>query len=326
MERVEELLKIHRSKDLLPWENSRIHFNLLDNQVVDVYNITAPFIWHGQVYLLGRVEKRDTEHSRIGIFTPSEGEIPEDETIEDTAVFRNRLFTIRHYKEIEGPELPYQDPFITFIDDELVLGGVEITEDENGHLNYRTVFYKGKSFDSLKRFFEGPWGMKDIRLKQWTDGRILLLTRPQGEIGGRGKIGWTMLDALSDLSIERIWSATLFEDQFHPDEWGGANEIHILNHQVVVILSHIARFDEAGDRHYYATSFTFNIETKKHSRMQILAERRDFEAGASKRPDLEDVIFSGGLLQLDNHEAALFCGAGDAEAHARIIRGEFSNE
>ena len=57
--------------------------------------------------------------------------------------------------------------------------------------------------------------------------------------------------------------------------------------------------------------------------MKIISERRDFAPGECKRADLEDVVFSGGLVRRSGGKAELYCGVGDAEAHVRIIDDPF---
>lgn len=327
---VSDLLADHRKKVISTAADSRLNFklNVIDN-AYDVYNISAPFIRDKDVFLLGRVEARDSEHSHIGFFKPADSEaenIITDVSVDALPELLRKVAAVRNWIQTEGPDLRLQDPFVTVISGDLVIGGVEITEDESGCINYRTAFYKGSSIYTLERIFAGPWGMKDIRLKELEDGRVLLLTRPQGEVGGRGTIGWILLDSLSDLSMDVIKRAQLLTEQFLPEEWGGANEVHLLGGSLVGILSHIARFDEEGNRHYYASSFTLDYEKNLVSPMRIIAERKDFAAGESKREDLVDVIFSGGMLRLDNKEAALYCGAGDAEAHVRLIEDPFAYE
>lgn len=57
--------------------------------------------------------------------------------------------------------------------------------------------------------------------------------------------------------------------------------------------------------------------------MKMIARRSDFESGESKRPDLADVIFSGGLVRRKDGTAQLYCGVGDAQAHMRLIKDPF---
>lgn len=270
----------------------------------DVYNITAPFESNGQLYIAGRVEKRESEHSKVYFFK---------KTAENHWIVDQTL-----------PVFTLQDPFVTFIDEELVFGGVEIFESEDNPsiLKWRTVFYKGETIDDLTRFFEGPMGMKDVRLKQLKDKRILVLTRPQGLVGGRGKIGAAVVENLSSLTIEAIERAVLFNELFIEEEWGGANEMHLLDKNTVGVLSHIAKFDEEDNRHYYAAVFELNIDTLTPRNLKIIAERKEFLPGPSKRPDLEDVIFSGGMVREDG-EAVLYAGVSDAQAQKLKISDPF---
>ena len=55
----------------------------------------------------------------------------------------------------------------------------------------------------------------------------------------------------------------------------------------------------------------------------VIPQRRYLAPGESKRPDLEDVIFSGGLVRRKDGKAELYCGVGDAEAQMRVIEDPF---
>lgn len=283
--------------------SSKIKFQVIEE---DVYNITAPFDDGESVYIAGRVEKRDSEQSRVVFFKEEHG-------------------TWKPVEELGALQL--QDPFLTKIDGQFILGGVEIFKDDENSTewNYRTLFYKGDSVQTLKPFVCGPDKMKDIRLCQLKNGRILVMTRPQGEVGGRGKIGYTIIDSLEQLSSERILEATILENQFTEDEWGGCNEVHLLQNGLVGILSHIAKFDAAGNRHYYSSAFCFDPSNGDYSKMKIIAVRNNFEDGPSKRPDLRDVIFSGGLIRNEDGTATLYCGVSDAEGHMIEIEDPFKD-
>lgn len=299
----EELLLEKENRNIC-FDSSKLKFDLGNDSRKDIYNITAPFEFQGERWIAGRVEERDSEYSNV-IF------------------FRQRDDKWEAADEIEP--IPLQDPFITRIQEEIILGGVEVFDDAKnpGKLNYRTVFYRGTSLNGLKRFANGPDRMKDIRLCVLADHRILVFTRPQGEIGGRGKIGYTFLHNLNELSPERINEAVILENQFVTEEWGGANELHLLANGKIGVLSHIARFDEKGDRHYYSTAFCFEPETGDYTPMEMIAARKDFESGESKRPDLCDVIFSGGLIRKKNEIIELYCGVSDAEGHMTITSDPF---
>ena len=93
----------------------------------DVYNISVPFEYAGKTYIAGRVEKRNTEFSTVRIFEKT-GEF------EYNAVFPEMTF------------VNMQDPFVTFVKDELVLGGVQIVSDPlhgDRIVDWHTCFYRG---------------------------------------------------------------------------------------------------------------------------------------------------------------------------------------
>lgn len=295
-------LQLELDKRKIQVNSSKIKF-VLKHEKKDIYNITSPFASDGKVWIAGRVEARDNEYSRIGFFEERDGE----------------------WVEAETEPIHLQDPFVTRISGELILGGVEIFDDEEnpGRLNYRTVFYKGNGIWNMVRFAAGPDRMKDIRLCEMEDGKILVFTRPQGVKGSRGKIGWCLIDGLEELTPEKLNQSVLMEDQFILKEWGGANQLHRISGKKIGVLSHIARFDEEGNRHYYATAFCFDPETGEYGPMKMIAQRKHFQPGPSKRPDLEDVIFSGGLLRLGNGKAELYCGVGDAEGQKAMIDDPF---
>lgn len=271
----------------------------------DVYNITAPFQTAGRTVIAARVEKRDSEKSQIGFFEERDG---------------------AWYLIPVAPRLQLQDPFFTFIGQELVVGGVEIFEVEHG-LQWRTAFLRGGDIFSLKPFFEGPMGMKDIRLSELPDGRIGIFTRPQGAVGGRGTIGYIEADSLDHLSIELLEKATLLEGMFHPLDWGGANETIRLPNGEIGVLSHVACFDNdqpSGNRHYYASTFIFDPKSRRFRDFKIIASRDRFGPGPAKRPDLVDVVFSSGLVFKDG-KTTLYAGVSDAEAHWLEIDDPFAD-
>lgn len=294
--------------DEFPWKNlqcanTRLPIILPRGDTHDVYNITSPFFYRGCQFLLGRVERREEEDSDIVFFKEKMGEWIPDE----------RFKPLSHL----------QDPFYTFIDGYLILGGVQTYLEKSGKLSYQTVFLRETEPFKFEQFAHGPDRMKDIRLLELPDRRILVITRLQGKIGGRGKIGWTILDSLKELKPQVLSSTQVFEDQFIKEEWGGVNQLHLLRNGKVGVLSHIANFDEKGNRHYYSTCFLLDPQNGMHSPMKIIAIRRNFEAGESKRPDLQDVVFTGGLVRVGNGTARLYCGVGDAEAHCIPILDPF---
>ncbi|SFT09076.1 Protein of unknown function [Paenibacillus sp. BC26] len=268
----------------------------------DVYNISAPFLDKGEPIIAGRVESRETELSEV-VFFHQRG----DSWVPHPSHAPYRL----------------QDPFFTHIKGELIFGGVKLVmdpADPDKIISWVTEFYRGQDIASLALFLTGPDHMKDVRLIELANGEIGVLTRPQGEKGGRGKIGFFKCAELEDITAERIADAPVFQDQFLELEWGGANEPHLLSNGLVGVLGHIASF-EGEDRHYQAMTFAIHPETFEKTPMKIIARRSIFPEGAAKRPDLTDVIFSGGIVRKPNGLADLYVGASDAEAY-RIEIGD----
>lgn len=260
----------------------------------DVYNITAPFQIAGKRVIGGRVEARDSEHSTVIFFEEA------DET----------------WRPIAGaPQFQLQDPFVTHIGGELVVGGVEVDFTPVQPI-WHTVFYRGRDLFDLRPFFAGPIGMKDIRLCELADGRVAVFTRPRGRKGGRGTIGYTEVDTLDALTIEAIDAAPMMEDMFHPLDWGGANEAHLLASGEIGVIAHAAFFEQDilyGKRRYYAVSFVFDPATHAWRDYRIIAARNQFAPGPAKRPDLIDVVFSSGIEQVGG-ATRLYAGTSDAEA------------
>lgn len=274
-------------------ETRRLHFAGVDG--LDVYNISAPFASAGRRVIAGRVEPRDSEHSMAVFFEERDGiwhPIP------------------------NAPRFALQDPFVTVIGGELVFGGVEVRFGE-GLPEWWTVFYRGADIFTLEPFFAGPLGMKDIRLCELADGRIAVFTRPRGAKGGRGTIGYTEVASLKALTVEAIDTAPMLTDMFHPLDWGGVNEPHLLANGEIGLIAHAAWFEDDtmySARHYVAIAFVFDPTTRHWRDLRVIAGRGQFGTGAAKRPDLVDVVFSSGIEQV-GRVTRFYAGTSDAEAH-----------
>jgi hypothetical protein len=270
----------------------------------DVYNITKPFEDDSEMVIAGRVESRDSEVSEVAFFTEINGNWAKAE---------------------RKMKLELQDPFVTKIFGELVLGGVETFPHPflPGYLGYRTSFYRGIDINNLQKFTVGPELMKDIRLLELSPERIVVFTRPQGVIGGRGKIAFCIINSLEELNVEVINNAELLPAQFIDAEWGGANELHLLSNGLIGVLGHIARYDEIMERHYYAMVFSFNLRTKESSPIKLIATKSNFLQGYYKRRDTMDVVFSGGMNRLQDGMAEFYASVSDAEAHRILIEDPF---
>lgn len=260
----------------------------------DVYNISAPFRSAGRRVVAGRVEARDSEES--------------------TAVFFEEVADVWHPIP-DAPRFRLQDPFVCEIAGELVFGGVEVDLSPPQPV-WHTVFYRGTDIFDLRPFFAGPIGMKDIRLCELADGRVAIFTRPRGVKGGRGTIGYAEVATLDDLTISAIDAAPMLSDMFHPLDWGGANEAHLLASGEIGVIAHAAFFEDDilyGTRRYYAVAFVFDPASRRWRDYRIIAARGQFAPGPAKRPDLIDVVFSSGIERVGDR-TILYAGTSDAEA------------
>jgi hypothetical protein len=193
---------------------------------------------------------------------------------------------------------------------------------ENGLLKYRTAFYKFKEgafrTHAKEPFAFGPWGMKDIRICQLPDGKIAVFTRPQGKIGGLGKVAYTEIDRLEDLE-QGILDAKIIPQLFIDGrEWGGANQAFALDENRIGVLGHIACETVSATgrklKHYYAITFIFDRRNLSVSNLKIIATANDFPEAKCKREELKDVVFSGSIDRLENGRAILYVGIGDRQA------------
>ena len=270
----------------------------------DVYNITAPFLSLKREYTTGRVEERKSNNSKVMFFLESKD---------------------KYILDKKAPILNLEDPFINFIKGEIIFGGVEV----NSKKIYRTIFFRGKDIYHLKKLKVGPKGMKDIRLVLLSDGKIGVFTRPQGKIGGRGRIGFMIVDSIeefSKLSDEDFYSAKLLLDKFDKNEWLGVNAAYVLKNSEIGVIGHIASFSKNMKRNYYPITFNFDYSSNSISGMKIIATRKELPKGESKRDDLKNILFPGGLTRNSNGTATLYVGVGDAEAYKILIKDPFRDK
>jgi len=220
-----------------------------------------------------------------------------------------------------------QDPFVSAVAAELIFGGVQIEANPDAGSDgekwrYRTILYRGVTLDALIPFVDGPWGMKDIRLAELPDGRVGVFTRPQGGSAGRGQIGFVVVDSLGLITTDLLAEAPPITDMFVAAEWGGVNDAVALGGSQLGVLGHIAHYDNDGNRHYYPIAFVLDVADMSRTEPVLLFERSDLGPGESKRPDLVDVVFPGGM-RLDGDTVEIYCGAGDAEAYRVVVPSPF---
>jgi len=267
---------------------------------IDVYNPSIVFVHANCVYIAGRVELSGklSEHESLVVFFKYEN---------------------NHWIPQDLPVLKLQDPNITWVNNEMIVSGVSLARDEeNESVVYRMAFYSGPNFEHLEPLAEGPWGMKGVRIGQLPNGKVCIYTRPQGDKGGLGNIGFTIVDSLADFKANAetiIAEAPLLHTSFMEGEWGGANQIIPVSTSENVIIGHVAYRDFEGIRHYYSCSFKHNYETGEVSKMKILATRANFPEGPAKADDLVDIVYSAGVVEI-NGEWFLLAGLSDTQAGA----------
>jgi hypothetical protein len=228
-----------------------------------------------------------------------------------------------------------EDPFLEFVGDELVMGGVRIdfATAEGGHdpipldaiehFHYpqtptvTTEFFRGPDPGDLRRFATIRH-MRDVRVVRLGDGRILVATRPQGGEAGMGSIGLVIVDSLDELDQAAADRAILIKSLLVPDMKAGANELYLLGDEVGV-LAHTAARADSGHVSYFAATFrilnpyTFAEDgAVEHTPIRAIARRSDWPPGQVKREMVEDVVFPAALVERDGR-AVLIGGLSDGE-------------
>lgn len=278
---------------------------------LDVYNPSIPFQMNGKIYIAGRVEKRCEEFSKVKFF----------EKKKDC------------YELVESADLTLQDPFVTTIDNEIILGGVNVTwgNGKDIETTWKTDFYKVKSPVEVEYLFSGPSHMKDIRLVQLPNKKIAIFSRPQGgeiweKLNAIARIGFTTVDKLSDITPEIIKNAPYLEGQFLDDEWGGTNQAIILRNNLIGVIGHKSCRTEINKKqqlHYYGMAFVIDPETRKFSEEKIIIANNCFPKVEPKRPDLVDVTFTSGIIRNNDGTAYIYTGLSDSSVGEALIKDPF---
>ncbi|MCL2360255.1 MAG: DUF1861 family protein [Defluviitaleaceae bacterium] len=277
---------------------------------VDVYNPTVPFISDGKEVMACRVQER-TGRDSTTVFFAKYGDV---------------------YKPIpDAPIFPLEDPFVTYVGGEIVLGGVYVTWEETRALSWQTLFYKGPSIYELKHFASGPAHMKDIRLLELPDGRIAVCTRPQGakmieEYGCIAKIGFTVIDSLDHLTGDIIENAPYIQDVFPPDEWGGVNQLHALPCGKIGVIGHISHKEHKNGTdylHYYSVVFVINPANLSTTPVKVICSRDCFPGIESREPRLYDVTFCAGIIENNDGFAHIYTGLSDCQIGRARIHNPF---
>lgn len=275
----------------------------------DVYNSSIPFVWNGKNYIFGRVERRN-EWARSWV----------------------RLFecTGKDDWTLVPNSMPFQleDPYISIIDNELVLGGTHVRCRQSSIETYYGYFYKGTDINDLYYFATGPDYMKDIRLVEMPDKRIGVFSRPRSEevrrtYGFESQIGFTTINSLTELTAEVVENAKYIPGLFDRDEWGGCNQAYCLDSGMIGVIGHKCYKYEKPDSQvvsvYMNIAFIFDPVTHKASNVKIIGTRPCYPDGPFKKPDLVDCAFTSGIVMREDGRADLYSGIGDCEVGRIVI-------
>lgn len=291
------------------FEATKLQFKGVDT--FDVYNCSQPFLWKGKAFIFGRIEHREEwMRSWIRLFVKT----GQDEW---TLVPNSTLYQL-------------EDPYITFIDQELVFGGTHVRLKQTELDTYYGYFYRGKEIDNLYYFTTGPDYMKDIRLVELASGQIGVFSRPRSadilaKHGSESMIGFTVINSLKELNNEVIEQAPLIEGLFSDGEWGGCNQAYLLDTGKIGVLGHVSYQDENTNQTVYANmSFVFDPEIQEVADYKIIATRASYPAGPAKKSNLKKCAFTSGMVELDDDKVELYSGISDCEEGKVVIDYPFA--
>lgn len=289
------------------YENAKLRF--LGVEGYDVYNPSIPFEWQGKKYIYGRVEKRDEwARSWVRLFEHSGDD--EWTLVPDSMIYQ------------------LEDPYVSQIGDTLVLGGTHV-QYKQGELDiFYGYFYRGNDIQNLYYFTTGPCYMKDIRLVELTDGRIGVFSRPRNEeiqkkYGSESMIGFAVVDNLNSITAEVIENASYIPGLFGEGEWGGCNQVYLLDSGLIGVVGHKSYKNTNADGQpilsYTNFSFVFDPAEHKAVEIKIIGTRSCYPSGPAKKPDLTDCAFTSGIVMRADGKADLYSGIGDCEAGRIVI-------
>ncbi|MDO3408646.1 DUF1861 family protein [Saccharibacillus sp. CPCC 101409] len=284
------------------YDSAALTFHGVDG--FDVYNISIPFERGGRRYVFGRVERREEwVRSWVRLFEETG---PDEWTVAPDSM----IYTL-------------EDPYVTEIGDELVLGGTHVQFQSGAYSTFFGYFFRGSDLHDLYYFTTGPDRMKDIRLVPLADGRIGVFSRPRGagmkeKFGSESMIGFTVIDNLDQLTADVIANAPYIHGIFGAGEWGGVNQAYLLDSGRVGVVGHICYSDreDSGQeiKVYLNMAFIFDPVTRESSNPHIIGSRSCYPPGPAKLPDLTDCVFAAGIVMRPDGKADLYSGVGDCRA------------
>lgn len=297
----------------IPQESVLIQFLGVDGY--DVYNCSVPFLWNQKKYIYGRIERHNEwMRSWVGLFEEKEKDCYQ--LVKDSMIYQ------------------LEDPYVSIIHGELVLGGTHVQLKQGKLDTYRGYFYRGTDILDMYYFTTGPDRMKDIRLVELKDGRIGVFSRPRGEAvakkyGTDAMIGFTIIDSLNELSPEVIEHAEGIPGLFEPGNWGGCNQAYLLSGGMLGIVGHVCcnyiDDNQVNQACYTNMSFVMNPETREIFDYQIIGTRKLFQPHPAKKVNLADCVFPSGIVMREDGKADLYSGLSDSAEGRIVIDYPFKN-
>lgn len=300
----ESRIKFEHEKKV--YEKSILKFHGIEGY--DAYNCSIPFFWKGKKYIFARVENRNEwARSQVRLF--------EEIGIDEWCLVTDSMF------------YQMEDPYVSIINEELVLGGTHVRYQLGKVDTYYGYFYRGRDLNNLYYYTTGPERMKDIRIVELEDGKIGVFSRPRGKeilskYGSESMVGFVIIDNLDKLSAEVINTAPYIDNLFDKGEWGGCNQAYLLDSGLIGCIGHTAynEKDENGIdlKVYLNTAFVFNPKTHELLENKIIASRSSYPVGVAKKPHLIDCTFPSGIVMRSDGKVDLYAGLGDCE-EGRIV-------
>ncbi len=318
------------SEPILRTEGEILHFNLGEHQREDTttYNPSTPFMDNDRQIMMVRVESASLENDSRVMFV----DLETSEIIPDAPIFEDMQdpYYLGHFVDEQGED--YQ-----------VIGGVQISLPEEGSdddtIRYQEVFYRYKNSitepGDLELFSQGNPQQKGTRFVQTPDG-IAVFPRPQGDFGGKGRVGFFMTDNLDTLEEDlHRYLAIADEESLIPGlfhkleeylpgeewEWGGFNQVFPPNADgTIPFIGHRA-YHKVVDGVYYgrvyeAIAGTFDPSINQVSDFEVIASGKDFPMDDVKYPESMakgDLIYTSGYGEIDQEAKTgkFYAGIGD---------------
>lgn len=309
MNLIEKRLKFEETKKV--YESVKLTFKGVEKH--DVYNCSIPFKMNGKTYIYGRVEKREEWANSIVCLFENSG-------ADEWTLIPNS----RHYQ--------LEDPYIAFIENELILGGTHVRKSKNIVETFFGYFYRSEDLANMTYFTTGPNYMKDIRIVKMAGAKIGVFSRPRSKeikekYGSESMIGFTEINSLDELDAEIIENAKIIPGLFDKDQWGGCNQAYFLNDGLIGVIGHkcYKEKDETGLEILTYLNISFIFDPLKHtvSEEKIIGTRNCYPDGPAKIPELIDCAFSSGIVSRIDGKVDLYSGISDTEQGRIAIDNPF---